>query len=206
MWKNTTKGLYNAVLIQTLCGAASALFSVIMAIQIMANPLSALSGFPVLNLLIMFAGIGSLVGFILFFININKFQAVVNVEDQSAVKNIKISMILSIVNAALGILSLLAPVLAVAFGVIVFILGIAVLVFQLVGYASLKKSQTFPEIARIGAGKIFTAIILSLVCGFIAGLFLGLVPFIALLAYLGVIYSWILQLQGWALIARSEQN
>lgn len=206
MWSNTTKGLYNAVLIQTISGAAAALFSLIMVFQIMANPLSALSGLRTWEILIMIAGIGSLAGYILFFININKFQEIVKPEDQQAVKNIKIAMILTVVNAFLGILGTLAPVLAVVFGFITFIIGIIALVLNLMGYSALKKSPTFPEIARIGAGKIFTATILCIVCSFFAGFFLYLAPIIALIAYLAVIYSWVMQLQGWALIARSEQN
>jgi cellulose synthase/poly-beta-1,6-N-acetylglucosamine synthase-like glycosyltransferase len=72
------------------------------------------------------------------------------------------------------------------------------------GYSALKNSATFPTAAREGAGKIFNAIIISLIGGFVAGIFILLVPVISIIAYAAVIYAWILQLQGWALIAKSE--
>lgn len=78
-WSLTTKGLYNAVLIQTICGAANALFSAILMIQLMSadslSDLAALAdGASVWGILGLIAGIGSLVGFILFFMNIAKFK------------------------------------------------------------------------------------------------------------------------------------
>lgn len=205
-WSLTTKGMYNAVLIQTICGAAAALFSAILSIQLMSvdslSDLAALAdGASVWSILGLIAGIGSLVGFILFFMNIAKFKTLVNANDAPAVGNIHTAMILTIVNAVLSILGVFIPFL----GIITLIIAIIALVFQLMGYNALKNSTTFPDIAREGANKIFTAIIISLVAGFISGLFSVLVPILGLIAYLAVIYAWIMQLQGWALIAKSEQ-
>lgn len=205
-WSLTTKGMYNAVLIQTICGAANALISAILMIQLMSadslSDLAALAdGASVWGILGTIAGIGSLVGFILFFMNIAKFKTLVNANDAPAVGNIHTAMILTIVNAVLSILGVFIPFL----GIITLIIAIIALVFQLMGYNALKNSTTFPDIAREGANKIFTAIIISLVAGFISGLFSVLVPILGLIAYLAVIYAWIMQLQGWALIAKSEQ-
>ena len=205
-WSLTTKGLYNAVLIQTICGAANALISAILMIQLMsADSLSDLAaivdGASVWGILGLIAGIGSLVGFILFFMNIAKFKTLVNANDAPAVGNIHTAMILTIVTAVLSILATFIPFLSI----ITLIIAIIALVFQLMGYNALKNSTTFPDIAREGANKIFTAIIISLVAGFVSGLFSVLVPILGLIAYLAVIYAWIMQLQGWALIAKSEQ-
>ncbi len=205
-WSLTTKGLYNAVLIQTICGAATALISAIISIQLMSadslSDLAALAdGASVWGILGIIVGIGSLVGFILFFMNIAKFKTLVNANDAPAVGNIHTAMILTIVNAVLSILGVFIPFL----GIITLIIAIIALVFQLMAYNALKNSTTFPDIAREGANKIFTAMIISLVAGFISGLFSVLVPILGLIAYLAVIYAWIMQLQGWALIAKSEQ-
>lgn len=205
-WSLTTKGLYNAVLIQTICGAANALISAILMIQLMSadslSDLAALAdGASVWGILGTIVGIGSLVGFILFFMNIAKFKTLVNANDAPAVGNIHTAMILTIVNTVLSILGVFIPFLAI----IVLIIAIIALVLQLMGYNALKNSTTFPDIAREGANKIFTAIIISLVAGFVSGLFSVLVPILGLIAYLAVIYAWIMQLQGWALIAKSEQ-
>lgn len=208
-WSLTTKGLYNAVLIQTICGAANALISAIIMIQLMsADSLIDLAAIAdsasvggVWGILGLIAGIGSLVGFILFFMNIAKFKTLVNANDAPAVGNIHTAMILTIVTAVLSILAAFIPFLSI----ITLIIAIIALVFQLMGFNALKNSTTFPDIAREGANKIFTAIIISLVAGFVSGLFSVLVPILGLIAYLAVIYAWIMQLQGWALIAKSEQ-
>ena len=150
-WSLTTKGLYNAVLIQTICGAATALISAILIIQLMSvdslSDLAALAdGVTVWSILAIIAGIGSLVGFILFFMNIAKLKTLVNANDAPAVGNIHTAMILTIVNAVLIILNEFIPFL----GIIALIILIIALVLQLMGYNALKNSTTFPDIAREG--------------------------------------------------------
>ncbi len=202
LWSKTTGGLYTAVLVQTISGAAANLFLIISAIMIMSNPFSyALGGgYQTMSILTLIAGIGSLVGFILFFMNIAALKGLVDPQDAPAVSYIHTAMILTIINAVLSIIGTFVPFLSI----IVLILSIVALVFQLMGYSALKNSATFPTAAREGAGKIFNAIIISLIGGFVAGIFILLVPVISIIAYAAVIYAWILQLQGWALIAKSE--
>lgn len=209
-WSLTTKGLYNAVLIQTICGAAVALIPAILKIQLMLadspSDLEALEdGASVWGTLVLIAGIGFLVGFILFFINIAKFKTLVNANDAPAVGNIHIAMILTIVNAVLIILGVYIPFLRIIILIIILIIIIIALVLLLMGYNALKNSTTFPDIAREGANKIFTAIIISLVAKFVSRLLSDLVPILGLIEYLADIYALIMQLQGWALIAKSEQ-
>lgn len=205
-WSLTTKGLYNSVLIQTICGAAVALIPAILKIQLMSvdslSDLAALAdGVSVWGTLVLIAGIGYLVGLILFFINIAKFKTIVNANDAPAVGNIHTAMILTIVNAVLIILGVYIPFLRI----IILIITIIALVLLLMGYNALKNSTTFPDIACEGANKIFTAIIISFVAKFVSGLLSNLVPILGLIKYLAYIYALIMQLQGWALIAKSEQ-
>lgn len=205
-WSLTTKGLYNAVIIQTICGAAAVLIPAILKIQLMSadsiSDYKALEdGASVWGILVLIAGIGFLVGFILFFINIAKFKTLVNANDAPAVGNIHTAMILTIVNAVLIIPGVYIPFLRI----IILIIIIIALVLLLMGYNALKNSTTFPDIAREGANKIFTAIIISFVAKFVSRLLSNLVPILGLIEYLAVIYALIMQLQGWALIAKSEQ-
>lgn len=205
-WSLTTKGLYNAVLIQTICGAAVVLIPAILKIQLMSadspSDLEALAdGASVWGNLVLIAGIGFLVGFILFFINIAKFKTLVNANDAPAVGNIHTAMILTIVNAVLIIPGVYIPFLRI----IILIIIIIALVLLLMGYNALKNSTTFPDIAREGANKIFTAIIISFVAKFVSRLLSNLVPILGLIEYLADIYALIMHLQGWALIAKSEQ-
>lgn len=139
LWSKTTGGLYTAVLVQTISGAAANLFLIISAIMIMSNPFSyALGGgYQTMSILTLIAGIGSLVGFILFFMNIAALKGLVDPQDAPAVSYIHTAMILTIINAVLSIIGTFVPFLSI----IVLILSIVALVMTLNGWKLISEAE-----------------------------------------------------------------
>ena len=203
LWSKVTGSLYKAVLTQAISSIVTSLLSIISVIMLMSDPCgyTLVGGFQTILILIMIARIGSLIGFILFFINITKLKEQVNSLDAKAVGNIQTAMILTIVSAIVSVIGLFLPFI----NIIAQVVSIIALVFQMMGYYALKSSTTFPTTAREGARKVFNAIIVNLVAGIVASLFILQAPVISILAYVAIICAWTMQLRGWALIAKSEE-
>lgn len=71
---------------------------------------------------------------------------------------------------------------------------------MMVAYSKLKKSPTFPELARKGASMLFTAMLLALI-----GSIFGLIPIVgAVIAGIFNIISFIMVLLGWKKIADAD--
>lgn len=203
LWSKVTGSLYKAVLTQAISGITVCLLSVVSVIMINSDPIGYVKGggFQTILILIMIAGIGSLVGFILFFINITKLKEQVNSLDAQAVGNIHTAMILAIIYAIVSVIGRFVLFM----NIIALVLSIVAFAFQFMGYSALKSSTTFPTTAREGASKVFNAIIINLIASFVASLFVLQAPVVSILAYVAIICAWAMQLRGWALIAKSEE-
>ena len=197
LWSKVTGSLYKAVLTQAISGITVCLLSVVSVIMINSDPIGYVKGggFQTILILIMIAGIGSLVGFILFFINITKLKEQVNSLDAQAVGNIHTAMILAIIYAIVSVIGRFVLFM----NIIALVLSIVAFAFQFMGYSALKSSTTFPEIARAGAGKIFTAMILNLV-----GLVICWIPIIGFISVILSIFALVFTLNGWKLISKAE--
>lgn len=191
-WKNVTENLYKGVKIQILCNIAAVVFG---ALAGLSNVTSFASGefslgWGIWDYLELAASIGAIYGFWIFFSNLKPWQALLTGNDSKAVGRIYTATILQIVAIVLGFIPFL--------GIIGSILNIVAWILLLLAYSDLKNSSTFP--ASKGAGKIFTAMILNLVAAII-----GWIPVINLIGTILSIVALIMTLNGWKLIAGSNQ-
>lgn len=189
-WAAVAGNLYKGVLIQTCCGIAASVFGIIAFLTFDLEDLLT-GGWNIWNYLELFAGLGSLYGFFLFFTNLNPWKELVAEEDAKAIGSIYTATILQMVAVVLAFI----PVI----GLIGSILSIVAWVLLLLAYSKLKDSATFPAKAKEGANKIFIAMIVSIVSAVIA-----IIPVIGLIGLIGSIVALIFTLQGWKLIAEGE--
>ena len=193
MWKTVTGNLYKGVQIQIWCNIAAAVFAfigVLSAIGDMASgDIFGAIVWDVWDYLGLIASIGALYGFWVFFSNIKPWQAIVAGEDAKAIGNIYTATLLQMIAIVLGFIPFL--------GLVGGILNIIAWFMLLMAYSSLKNSNTFP--AKEGAGKIFTAMILSLV-----GAIIAWIPFIGFIGRILAIVALVMTLNGWKAIANAE--
>lgn len=188
-WTSVTKQMYYGVLIYSLCGV---LANVIGPINTLSSGLSMISGNGgggggTFNIIISLAIIA---GYVMFFLGLKDFRNVVNIQDKDAVQKLFTATILSIVGYLLGLIPVAGWLLK----------GICVIVsciMMLMGYSALKKSQTFPAIAREGASKLHTAMVLSII-----GAVIGLIPLVGgVIGGILDIIAFIMIILGWKKIA-----
>ncbi|MBR2962009.1 MAG: hypothetical protein IKC42_03185 [Alistipes sp.] len=173
-WSVVTGKLYKAVLIQIVCNFLAILFG-------------AFSGFSLGFTLVLaiIASIGAVVGYILFFLALGEWRQIVDANDYHGVNRLRTAVCLNIIGTIIGCI----PLLGWLGGIICFI-GF---VLMLLGYNELKKSTTFPELAREGTGRLYTSMILNIIAvlvGFIplAGGFIELV--ISIVAFYYMFTGW----------------
>ncbi len=188
-WMTVTKQMYYGVLIYSICGV---LANVVGPISTVSSGISMVSGNGgggggVFNIIISLAIIA---GYVMFFLGLKDFRAVVNIQDRDAVQKLFTATIISIVGYVLGLIPVAGWLLK----------GICVIVscvMMLIGYSALKKSQTFPTLACEGASKLYTAMILSII-----GAVIGLIPLVGgVIGGILDIIALILIILGWKRIA-----
>lgn len=198
-WQQTTSALYKSVLIYTLAGILSSIFSFISSVTGTVSTISSIMGgdsgssFGLWDILSIVAALAILYGYWLFLKSLGIFQGLVNPADAPQVKTLKTSTIIMIVAAVLSVI----PIIRIAGG----ILYVIAWIMLIIAYAKLKNSATFPELARKGTSKLFIAMILDVI-----GWVIGLIPIIGpiIKAILSII-AFILMILGWQSIAKSEQ-
>ncbi len=184
-WTAVTKQMYYGVLIYSLCGV---LANVVEPVNTVSSGISMISGNGgggggVFNIIISLAIIA---GYVMFFLGLKDFRNVVNIQDRDAVQKLFTATIISIVGYVLGLIPLAGWLLK----------GICVIVsciMMLMGYSSLKKSSSFPGLARDGASKLHTAMILSII-----GAVIGFIPLVGgviggildIIAFIMIIIGW----------------
>ncbi|MDR0507364.1 MAG: hypothetical protein LBH32_11230 [Dysgonamonadaceae bacterium] len=131
-------------------------------------------------------------GSLLYLVGIFGFTKIQPESDGRAMRKVRAGIILSLVGAVLTMIDI--PVLPALVNIVGFIL-------MLLGYSALKRSNTFPEKARQGAGRLKGAMI-WLIIGFI----LGLIPVAGgFFRMVCSIVSFFMVLSGWACIKNSKQ-
>lgn len=193
MWKTITGNLYKGVQIQIWCNIAAAVFALIgvltIAGDIASGDLFGALVWDTWDTLGLIANLGAIYGFWVFFSNLKPWQAIVAQEDAKAVGNIYTATLLQMIAIVLTYIPFV--------GLIAGILNIIAWVMLLIAYSNLKNSATFP--AKEGAGKIFTAMILSVV-----GAIIAWIPIIGLIGSFLAIVALVMTLNGWKAIANAE--
>lgn len=204
LWKTTTGNLYKAVLIFTWAAIAVAvvgfiggLVGVASSVVSIANGGSGGSGFGFWDALKLLASLALIYGYWLFLQSLEVFTGLVHADDRAAVGSLRTGTIVMIV----GVLICCIPFLGVAGSVVGGIVKIVAWVLLLLAYAKLKESATFPEKARTGAKKIYTAMLLSVIAIVVA-----LIPLLgALVALVLSVIAFVMTLSGWKCISQSEE-
>ena len=198
-WKQTTANLYKAVLIYTVAGIASSVFSFILAITATASVIAALSsgevstgGLGLWSLLNIAATVAIVYGYWLFIKSLDLFKGMVDPLDAPRIGSIRTATILSLVGVVLACIPLI--------GIVGGIINLVAWIMLLIAYSNLKDSATFPEGARKGASKIFVAMILGVI-----GWGVGWIPIVgSVIALILSIVAFCMILTGWKCIADSE--
>ena len=198
-WKQTTANLYKAVLIYTVAGIASSVFSFILAITATASVIAALSsgevstgGLGLWSLLNIAATVAIVYGYWLFIKSLDLFKGMVAPLDAPRIGSIRTATILSLVGVVLACIPLI--------GIVGGIINLVAWIMLLIAYSNLKDSAPFPEGARKGASKIFVAMILGVI-----GWVVGWIPIVgSVIALILSIVAFFMILTGWKCIADSE--
>lgn len=198
-WKQTTEGLYKAVLLYTIGGIASSVFAYLGGLGKTASGINALMGngggssFGIWDILGIVAAVAIIYGYWKFFTGLKDFKEQVNPADAPYIQKISTCTIIMMVATVLAVI----PVVGLLGG----IANLVAWIILLLAYNSLKKSVTFPATAREGASKLFLAMILDIV-----GAVVGIIPLIGGItnAILAII-AFIFVLQGWKAIFLSEE-
>lgn len=197
-WKQTTEGLYKAVLLYTIGGIASSVFAYLGGLGKTAAGINALMGnggsaFGIWDILGIVAAVAIIYGYWKFFTGLKDFKNQVNPADAPYIQKISTCTIIMMVATVLAVI----PVVGLLGG----IANLVAWIILLLAYNSLKKSATFPATARQGASKLFLAMILDIV-----GIVIGIIPVIGGItkAILAII-AFIFVLQGWKAISLSEE-
>ena len=197
-YQSVVKSLYKAVLLQVIGGILATVFGIFDAFSSVADiataaatgDATALFGGSVMGVLSTICDIVVIVAVIWFFISLGNWKKVVDAADVPGVQKLWLASLLAICGAVIGWI----PVI----GIVGNILALVALILQLMGFAALKNSTTLPEGARVGAKKLFTALIISIV-----GSIIGWIPFLGWIGGILGIIALILQLVGWKRIANS---
>ena len=199
-WSQTTKKIFYGILLYSIAGILYGIF----------DPINSLVGTG--NMISSFAGGGSMpgggfistlcnlllaaiiIGYILAFLGLTGFKKILGTEDASAIGKVRTAFILAIIAAGVDFI----PLMGWAAGII----NIIAFILMLLGYAALKKSTTFPELARKGASTLFIALILLLI-----GALISFIPFIGSIinGVLGII-AYIMTLVGWKKIVNAKEQ
>ncbi len=199
-WKQTTGDLYKAVKIYTFAAIAAAIFGFIASIGSAASTLASLSegnlsggGFGFWDALEILATVAVIYGYWLFIKSLDIFKQQVNPADAPRIGSIRTATILSIVAAIVACIPLL--------GFVGGILNLIAWIMLLIAYANLKNSVTFPEGARRGMSKLFTAMILGII-----GWVIGLIPLVgSVIETILEIIAFVIVLLGWKSVSESEE-
>ena len=198
-WEQTTKKIYQGVLIYSICGVLDSIISPIVSLTGKASAIASFAGggsggfsgiFSAENILPLLI----IVGYIMYLLGLNEFKKILPAGDSSSVGKILTATILVIVAMFIGFLPLMGWVKG--------ILSIIAFILMIIGYSNLKDSGTFPEMARKGASKLFTAMILSLV-----GVVIGFIPLVGgFIKMVLLIVAFFMIFSGWKHIKNAVQQ
>ena len=195
-WKQTVGTLITAVWIYTLAGIFGSIISAIDTIQNGVDFIESLTG----------GGSGSfisfwqicdyactllvVIGYFLFYRSLDRFEKLqLNSDDTCGAHKVKVSYILLIIAAVMGVIPIIGKLLR-------FILLIISYVKLLGGYRDLKRSEVLPQQARDGFARLYSCSVWLLVFGLI-----GYIPAIGPMAEgIASIVIFFLVLSGWRMV------
>ena len=199
LWTESTKKIFTGVLVYSVAGV---IHSVVEPINSLMSGLSSVASFAsggqesfggglqIFMYLLLAAIVG---GYFLYFTGLTSFAKILEEEDANAVIRIRLGALLMMIAA------LVSAFLWGLLGGIVYLIGF---VLMMLGFSHLKKSTSFPEKARVGASRLFLAMVLAIV-----GAVIGLIPFVgAIIEALLSIVSFIFVLMGWVAIKNADQS
>lgn len=179
-------GIVYALIIMMASTILSTIFAAIAVIGGIFGSSSA-GSFVALTVICVLALIG---GFIWFFVNLTKFiDMQQNTEDRTAVSNIRTAYIIMIV----GNLLMLIPIAGIFINLICAIVGYILL---LIAYGNFSNSKFMNANGCAGASLLKTATIINIICSI-----LMIIPFINILAMIGLIVALVLVFIGWTKVA-----
>jgi uncharacterized membrane protein len=198
-WSKTTSAIFNGVLIFSLSGIVNAILS---PIETAVSGVSALqsmsggggSGGNFLSIIVdWIIPIAIIAGYIMYLIGLKDFKNLLAENDSAAAGKIFNGVILSLIGTALAWIPAIGWIIGGIVGLIGFIVA-------MMGYSGLKNSASFPETARNGASKLYTAQILLII-----GWLIGLIPFVGgIIKAILALVAFILVLSGWAKIKNTQ--
>lgn len=139
-------------------------------------------------------GVAALIGLVLYILGLGKIKVNIDDKGKSGISKLKIAVILSIIAVILGWIPLFGGIIS---GIVV---AIAFLI-ELLGYGTLKQSQSLGAEGQNGAGKLQISMIIMLVASIIdlfpfSGMIVGIISLIALF----------LVFKGWNMILNGMEN
>lgn len=150
-WKDATSKIFLGVLLFSLSGIAGGILAAILGLI--------LKSLTLVGIIVLIAGIASVLGYVLYVLGLGNFKNILAGEDAVAISKVWLAAILALAGSVITVLAVLLP----GIGIIGTIAAIAAYVLNLLGFMALKNSQTFPVQAKAGASKLFLAYILYLI-------------------------------------------
>jgi hypothetical protein len=198
IWLKETTAVFYGILLYSIAGILNSIISPIESFYSGLDTLSSfgtgegLSGSNALTVFTYLLSIGIIAGYIMFLLGLNGFARILEPNDGAAVGKIRTGVILGLIATGVGFIPFT--------GWIVGIINIVAFILMLIGYSTLKSSQTFPVGARKGAGTLFTAQILLLI-----GAVIGLIPLVGgIVEGILDLIAFILVFVGWAAIKNTK--
>ena len=192
-WSQETKKIFNGILLYSFAGIAHGILDPIDSLMSMGKMFGASSGGGTISTLCYIALAGIIGGYVLTFLGLSGFKNILKTEDAASISKIRTAFVLALVGAAVSFIPLM--------GWVGGILNIIAFILMLMGYSALKKSATFPELARKGASLLFVAVILLIV-----GAILDFIPVAGgVLNGIFSIIAYIMTLLGWKKIVNAEE-
>lgn len=146
-WKASTSKIFNGVMLFSLSGIIGAIIGAI------ALVFGSMGGVFIITLLI---GLATLGGYILYLMGLGNFKNQLTGGDAAAISKVYMAALLSILAVIVAFIPVIGSIAGIIIGIIAYILNV-------MAYSYLKKSATFPALARKGANKLFIAYILYLI-------------------------------------------
>ena len=189
-WSHTTNNIYNAVLLFSIGTIVAGLLAGLTVAFAMLG-----SGAVLFRILTWIAQIAVAVWYVLYMIGLGNLRCSVNEKESAALGQVRTAAILTIVTAILGLFSI--P------GWINGIINFIAFVMMLVGFNTLKKSETMPLKARTGFNQLFIAMLLNIIATGLVVIF-SWIPLVGsvmsvIAGILGII-GFIMVITGWAAV------
>ena len=190
-WSETTKKIFYGILMYSIAGILHGILDPISSLESAVSMFSGSSGGGLIGTICYILMAAIIVGYVLTFLGLSGFRKILEEEDASSIGKVRMAFILAIIAAGVGFIPL---------DWVSGILNIIAFILMLLGYSALKKSTTFPEMARKGASTLFIALILLLV-----GTLIGFIPLVgSIIKGVLSIIAYIMTFVGWKKIAKTQ--